>query len=123
LYKNERALCVNLPVDSLNSSARGAKNRSAPDNREKNILAAPGISPLNLFHAAPTFTDALDDLRRSQALLYRPKFFGIDVDHGSCKPVRRDALGDFYDKAYAYRCHPPGRNPCGGFERQSDRRI
>ena len=77
-------LFVNLPVDSLNSSARGAKNRSAPDNREKNILAAPGISPLNLFHAAPTLMDALDDLRRSLVSLYRPNYFGIDVGTDFC---------------------------------------
>ena len=41
LYKNERAFCVNLPVDSLNSSARGAKNRAHQITERKTFWLLP----------------------------------------------------------------------------------
>ncbi len=104
-------------------SAWGKKTAAHQTTERKIILAAPSTTLLNLFHDAPTLSNKLGDVRRGQTCVYRPNFLGIDVDHGSCKPVRRDAPGDFYDKTYAYRCRPPGRNPCGGFEQQSDRRI
>jgi hypothetical protein len=122
-YTTPKARRVNQVPDSLKLSAWRAETRSAHDNREKNILAACGTSPVKLVHAVSTLSEPAGDMRCGQLSVYRPHFSGIDVDHGSRKPVRRDAIGDFYDQTHAYRCRPPGRNPGGGFEQQSDRRI